>query len=440
MPDLLIRSLTTPDGRPTDLGIRGSRLIGPEQLDHPHVIDADGLVVLPGLVDLHTHLREPSPQHAETVSSGTAAAAHGGFTAVFAMANTDPVADTADAVRQVTRLARKASAEVIPIGAVTQGQAGRRLSPIEAMHEAGTTVFSDDGHCVMDAALMRQALRRVGRFGGVIAEHCQDHNLATASACLPDSLLKDHPLLGSTQPGDPDALGATEEWPWSAESVIVARDIQLAADTGARIHLCHVSTAESVEILRWAKAHHLPVTAEATPHHLLLDESLLVGGDTLFKVNPPLRNTEDRAAVRQALADGVIDIVGTDHAPHVPGDKDKPFPQAKPGMLGLEQALGVVVETMVNTGLLDWTGVAQRMSVTPARIGRIEARQGRPLAVGEPANLVLVDPARRRVVDKNASLSLSRNNPYDGLTLPDPVVATFWAGRPTWTEPNFLAQ
>ncbi|MCL2470834.1 MAG: dihydroorotase [Propionibacteriaceae bacterium] len=413
MEDLLIANVRLPSGAGTKLGIHGVHLVEPDALVHPRVIDADGLMALPGLVDLHTHLREPSPHPAETIASGTSAAARGGFTAVFAMANTDPVTDTAEAVRHIRQLASGQSAEVIPVGAITRGLNGTELSDITGMHTEGVTHFSDDGRCVMDAGLMRRALVQVSAFSGVVAQHCQDHNLAGTQACVPES--------------------ADETfWPWSAEATIVARDVQLALDTKAHIHICHISTAESVDVVRWAKARGIPVTAEVTPHHLLLGSDLLHGGDTRFKVNPPLRSNEDRQAVRQALADGTIDVVGTDHAPHLPSDKDKPFPDAKPGMVGLEWALGVVIETMVTTGLLDWAGVADRMSEAPARIGQISTRQGRPLTPGEPATLVLIDPTRRAVVDKNTAVTLGRNNPYDGMNLPDPVLATFWDGRLTY--------
>ena len=419
MVDVLVRDVTLPAGTHTDLGIRATRFVDPASLVQPQVIDASGLIALPGLVDLHTHLREPAPHPAETVDTGTQAAARGGFTAVFAMANTDPVTDTAEKVRYVLHLAKTAHCEVIPVGAITRGLGGTHLSEIEAMNAAGVTYFSDDGYCVMDAGLFRQALLRVGVCGGVIAQHSQDHSIAGPTACLPDV---------------PDMAEDETSWPRVAEAAIVARDVQLALATGTHVHICHVSTAESVEVLRWAKARHAPVTAEVTPHHLLLGSDLLAGRDTTFKVNPPLRTQEDRDEVRRALAEGVIDIVATDHAPHFLSDKEKPFPLAKPGMVGLEWALGVVIETMVIPGLLDWVGVANRMSYTPARIGQISDHQGRPLVPGEQATFTLIDPTSRAVVNKDDSLSMGRNNPYHGLDLPDPVIATFWAGRQTYVS------
>jgi len=429
MADLRITNVTLPSGIHTDLGVRAGRLADPQALTRPQMIDASGLIALPGLVDLHTHLREPSSGGplAETVATGTAAAAHGGFTAVFAMANTNPVCDTAEKVRSLLRRARTANAEVVPVGAITAGLLGGELSQIEAMHAEGVTYFSDDGRCVMDAGVMRQALLTIGLFGGVAAQHAQDHCLAGDQACFPDEVFSDKAGQGSCV--------SPECWPWAAESVIVARDAQLGLDTGAHVHVCHVSTAESVDVIRWAKARGIPITAEVTPHHLYLGSELLASRDTRYKVNPPLRGSEDRDAVRQALADGTIDVVATDHAPHLWVDKDKPFPEAKPGMVGLEYALGVVIETMVNSGLLDWEGVADRMSHAPARIGQISDRQGRPLEIGEPATLTLIDPSRRTVVDKNSSMSMGRNNPYDGMDLPDPVVMTLWNGRVTYRDP-----
>ncbi|MDR0489028.1 MAG: dihydroorotase [Propionibacteriaceae bacterium] len=422
MSDILIKDVSLASGVRTDLGIHATRFVDTASLVQPVVINASGLMALPGLVDLHTHLREPSPQPAETISSGTLAAAKGGFTAVFAMANTDPVTDTASAVRNLRTLAADAHAEVIPVGAITRGLQGREVSEIEAMNDEGVNFFSDDGFCVMDASIMREALLRVGYSGGVVAQHSQDHNIAGPCACVPDGV--EVPPL------------AEEDTTWHrvAEASIIARDVQLAMDTGTHLHICHISTAEAVDVVRWAKEKGAPVTAEVTPHHLLLGSELVGSLDTRFKVNPPLRNDEDRHALRLALADGTIDVVGTDHAPHLPSDKEKPFPQAKPGMVGLEWALGVVIETMINTGLMDWVTLAKRTSHTPARIGKISYCQGRPLAISERATFTLIDLTRRAIVDKDLALTQGRNNPYHGLDLPDPVLATFWEGRPTYAS------
>ena len=387
-------------------------------------IDADGLVALPGLVDLHTHLREPGREDAETIATGTRAAARGGFTAVLAMANTTPVTDTAEAAEHVWAVGRReGSAEVVPVGAVSKGLAGAELAELGLMARsaAGVRVFSDDGRCVSDARLMRRALEYVRAFDGVIAQHAQDPRLAGSDACCHEGELSGK--LGL--PG----------WPPAAEATIVARDAELAKLTGSRVHVCHVSTAETVDVLRWAHKRGIPITAEVTPHHLMLTTSELVGYDPTYKVNPPLRPDEHIAALREALADGTIAAVGTDHAPHARHDKEHAFVDAAPGMLGLEAALAVVIETMVKPGLLDWAGVAERMSYEPARIARLP-HQGRPLQIGEPANLVLVDPTARAVVDRTASASLSRNNPWHGRDLPDPVGATVWRGQVTYRRPG----
>jgi len=417
---LLIAGARTADGVARDLHIRDGVLVdAADAAPDAERIDADGLLALPGLVDLHTHLREPGREDAETVASGTRAAARGGFTCVHAMPNTDPVTDTAEAAEYVAALGvRDGSCQVVPVGAISKGLAGEELAELGMMarSSAKVRVFSDDGRCVTDSLLMRRALTYVTAFDGVIAQHSQDTRLAGPGACCHESEISGR-------------LGLTG-WPAQAESVIIARDVQLAELAGARLHVCHVSTAEGVEVIRWAKARGVQVTAEATPHHLLLDTALVGGFDTVFKVNPPLRTDEHREAVREALADGTIDAVATDHAPHAAQDKDHPFDVALPGMLGLEQALGVVLEAMVNTGRMSWPTLVDRMSAAPARIGRV-AGQGRPLTIGEPANVVLVDPTARAVVDRDQSASRSRNNPYHGLDLPDPVVATIWAGRIT---------
>jgi dihydroorotase len=382
------------------------------------VVDAAGLIALPGLVDLHTHLREPGREDAETVETGSRAAALGGFTAVHAMANTDPVADTAGVVEQVWRLGEQAGlVDVVPVGAVTVGLKGERLAELGAMADsaARVRVFSDDGHCVSDPALMRRALEYVKAFDGVVAQHAEEPRL-TAGAQMHE--------------GDRSAKLGLTGWPAAAEEAIIARDVLLAGHVGARLHVCHVSTAGSVELLRWAKSRGVQVTAEVTPHHLLLTDACAESYDPVFKVNPPLRTDEDIQALRAGLADGTIDAVATDHAPHAVEDKESEWAQARPGMLGLEQALSVVVETMVETGLLDWHGVADRMSVRPAVIGRLDGH-GRPLAPGEPANLLLLDPAHRAPVDPAALASRSRNSPYAGRELPGRVVATFLRGVPT---------
>ncbi|MFI6829652.1 dihydroorotase [Kribbella sp. NPDC050241] len=381
-------------------------------------IDAKGLIALPGLVDLHTHLREPGREDAETVLTGTRAAALGGFTAVFAMANTDPVADTAGVVEQVWRLGREGGyADVFPIGAVTVGRQGSQLAELGAMADsaARVRVFSDDGDCVWDAALMRRALEYVKAFGGVIAQHAQEPRL-TQGAQMNEGALS-------------GVLGLTG-WPSVAEEAIIARDILLNAHVGSKLHICHLSTKGSVEIVRAAKRRGLDVTAEVTPHHLLLTEDLAASYNPVYKVNPPLRTKEDVEAVREGLADGTIDIVATDHAPHPIEDKDCEWSAASPGMIGLETALSVVQHAMVDTKLLTWAEVADRMSYRPAEIGQI-GDHGPPLEAGAPANVVLIDPAVERTVVPAESASLSRNSPFGGMTLPGRVVATFLRGTPT---------
>ncbi len=408
---------------PVDLRIEGPTIaeIGPAGTLSPRedsVVPGDGLIGLPGLVDLHTHLREPGREDAETVLTGSRAAALGGFTAVHAMANTDPVADTAGVVEQVWHLGKRAGlVDVFPVGAVTVGLAGQRLAELGAMADssAGVRVFSDDGHCVSDAVLMRRALEYVKAFDGVVAQHSQEPRLTEGSQMNEGVLSGRLGLRG---------------WPAVAEEAIIARDVLLAEHVSSRLHVCHVSTAGSVEIIRWAKSRGIQVTAEVTPHHLLLTEENAVTYDPVYKVNPPLRSAADVEAVRAALADGTIDIVATDHAPHPTEDKQSEWAASAFGMLGLEQALAVVIETMVLPGRLDWAGVARVMSSTPATIGR-RYGQGRSITVGEPANLVLIDPQSRQPVDAQHSASKSRNNPYAGRDLPAPVVATFLRGRPT---------
>ncbi len=413
----LIKGVSVLGAEPTDLLVRDGAVAAAgkdARVAGAEVIDAAGLVALPGLVDLHTHLREPGREDAETVESGSRAAALGGYTAVCAMANTDPVADTAGVVEQVYRLGRAAGlVDVQPIGAVTVGLAGERLAELGAMatSAAQVRIFSDDGHCVSDPRLMRRALEYVKAFDGVIAQHAEEPRL-TGGAQMHE--------------GEVSARLGLPGWPAVAEEAIIARDALLADHVGSRLHVCHVSTAGSVEILRWAKRRGIRITAEVTPHHLLLDDGRAESYDPVFKVNPPLRTGADVAALRAALAEGVIDVVATDHAPHAVEDKECEWAYARPGMLGLETALSIVH----SLGVLDWAGIADRMSRIPARIAGL-ADHGHDPVPGAPANLTLVDPAARWRVDPAELASRSRNTPYAGMTLPLRVMATFLRGEPT---------
>ena len=391
------------------------------------VLDGSGCVALPGLVDLHTHLREPGREDAETVLTGTRAAARGGYTAVFAMANTDPVADTAGVVEQVVRLGREAGwCEVFAVGAVTKDLAGESMAELGAMaHSAAQVrVFSDDGKCVSDSQMMRRALEYVRQFDGVVAQHAQDPKL-TVNAQMNE--------------GSVSARLGLRGWPAVAEEGIIARDVLLASHVKSRLHICHVSTAGSVDIIRWAKSRGIDVTAEVTPHHLLLSDELVESYDPKFKVNPPLRSNEDIAALRMGLADGTIDIVATDHAPHPAEDKECEWAGAANGMIGLETALSVVQKTMVDTGLLNWSQVAGRMSITPAIIGRAKG-QGVALAVGAPANICIYDPNQSQVVVAAEQISKSKNTPFVGMDLPGQVRHVFFQGKPTMISTQMVAR
>ena len=428
MADVLIRGASLLGDATGDLGIRDGVFIPAEDIDagaaSTRLVDASGLVALPGLVDLHTHLRQPGMDHAETVLSGSQAAAAGGFTAVFAMANTQPVADSVGITDLVHRLGREAGyVDVRPIGAVTKGLAGEELAGIAGMANgrAKVRVFSDDGHCVSDSLVMRRALEYVSTFGGVIAQHSQDPKLTEGAQINEGALSSRLGLAG---------------WPAVAEEAIIARDILLAEYTGARLHICHLSTRGSVEIVRNAKARGAKVTAEVTPHHLLLTEDLTAGYDPLFKVNPPLRSDDDVHAVRQGVADGTIDIVATDHAPHPSESKDCAFDEAAFGMLGLETALSVVQHTLVDTGFIGWPDVARILSSTPARIGQL-AGYNAPLAVGSPAHLTLVDPSAQHHGEMR--YTASSNNPYRGRALPGRVLHTFYAGVATVIDGDVVA-
>ena len=382
------------------------------------IIDVRGQVLLPGFVDLHTHLREPGREYAEDIETGSAAAALGGFTAVFAMANTDPVADSAVVTDHVwSRGQQVGLVDVHPVGAVTIGLKGKQLTEMGLM-AAGVgrvRMFSDDGLCVEDPLVMRRALEYASGLGVLIAQHAEEPRLT----------------VGAVAHEGPNAarLGLAG-WPRAAEESIVARDALLARDAGARVHICHASTAGTVELLRWARAQGISITAEVTPHHLLLDDSRLNTYDGVTRVNPPLREASDAVALRQALADGVIDCVATDHAPHGTHEKCCEFANARPGMLGLQTALSVVVETMVNPGLLTWRDVARVMSEAPAAIVGLPD-QGRPLEVGEPANLTVIDPSATWTVHGPALASRSDNTPYEAMELPATVTATLLRGTVT---------
>ena len=385
------------------------------------VVDADGLVALPGLVDLHTHLREPGYEASETVLTGTRAAAAGGFTAVFAMPNTSPVADSAGVVEQELALGEAAGyATVQPIGAVTVGQKGERLAELGAMasSRAKVRVFSDDGFCVWDPLIMRRALEYVKAFGGVVAQHAQDPRLTEGAQMNEGAVSAELGLTG---------------WPAVAEESIIARDVLLAEHVGSRLHVCHLSTAGSVDLIRWAKKRGIAVTAEVTPHHLLLTDELVRGYDARFKVNPPLRREEDVLAVREGLADGTIDIVATDHAPHPRESKACEWPAAANGMVGLESALRVVHEAMVETGLLGWADVARVLSTAPARIGSLEGH-GTPIAAGQPAELTLYDEDARGSFTEDDLRGRSVNSPYLGRALPGQVRWTVHRGYATLAD------
>jgi dihydroorotase len=404
-----------------DLGISGGIFVPAKDLagsTKVTTIDASGLTALPGLVDLHTHLRQPGFEQAETILTGSQAAALGGFTAVHAMANTDPVADSPGVTNTVWELGSQAGyVDVRPVGAISRGLAGVELSQMAQMaHSAArVSVFSDDGMCVADSHLMRRALEYAAELGVVIAQHAQDPRLTQDAQMNEGSL---------------SARLGLEGWPAVAEESIIARDVLLAKDTGARLHICHLSTAGSVEVVRWAKQQGVLVTAEVTPHHLLLTEDLVRSYDSVFKVNPPLRRTEDTLALREAVAQGVIDIVATDHAPHPAEAKECAFAEASFGMLGLETALPVVLETLVAPGHISVSDVARIMSSAPAAIGSVEGYQ-RPFQLGAPAHLVLFDATQMAVPPR---ASLSHNNPYRDHTLPGRVLHTFYGGRQTVSE------
>ncbi len=416
MNDVTLKNARLADGSIVDVKIAQgviTEISSSIKADGP-VVDLKKNLLLPGLVDLHTHLREPGKENSETVLSGSKAAVHGGYTALSAMANTSPVADSAGVVEQVQRLGKLAGlCDVFPIGAVTVGLHGEQLAELSAMANsaAHVRIFSDDGKCVSDPLLMRRALEYVKSFGGVIAQHAQEP-LLTKNAQMNEGIVS-------------GKLGLTG-WPAVAETSIIARDILLAEQVKSRLHICHLSTRGGVEIVRWAKSQGMSVTAEVTPHHLMLTDELVESYDPVYKVNPPLRTIDDVHALREGLADGTIDIVATDHAPHAAEDKDCEWSAAAFGMIGLETALSVTATAMIATKLMDWQSLAIRMSTKPASIGGY-VNHG-VIGVGAHANLVVIDTEARWKVDRTQSLSKSRNTPFHGHELTGKVTDTFFNG------------
>ncbi|MFI9502834.1 dihydroorotase [Nocardia sp. NPDC052566] len=426
MTELLIKGARPyGEGEPVDVLVRGGVIaeIGANLTTgaDAEIIEAEGQVLLPGFVDLHTHLREPGREDTETIETGSAAAALGGYTAVFAMANTSPVADSVVVTDHVWRRGQEVGlVDVYPVGAVTVGLEGKQLAEMGTMAAGvgAVRMFSDDGHCVYDPLIMRRALEYATSLGVLIAQHAEEPRLTKGAVA---------------HEGPTAARLGLAGWPRAAEESIVARDALLARDAGARVHICHASTAGTVELVKWAKSQGISITAEVTPHHLLLDDSRLETYDAVNKVNPPLREAADAAALRQALADGILDCVATDHAPHAEQDKCCEFSAARPGMLGLETALSIIVQTMVEPGLLDWRGVARVMSERPAQIVGLD-EHGRPIEVGEPANLTLVDPDATWTVRAKELASISNNTPFEAMTFPARVTATLLRGRVTARE------
>ena len=385
--------------------------------DADEVVDCGGNVLLPGLVDMHVHLREPGREDTETIATGSDAAAKGGFTAVFTMANTSPVIDQPFLAQAVWKKGQEyGKCDVYPVGSISQGLKGEQLTEIGLMSRSGVRMFSDDGKCVNDPQLMRRAIEYAKAHDVVLAQHAEDHRMTEGSVA---------------HEGEQAARLGLRGWPRVAEESIVARDAIMTRDYGGRYHLCHASTEGTVELLRFAKNQGIDVTAEVTPHHLMLTDEKLATYDGLFRVNPPLREARDAEALKQALLDGTVDVVATDHAPHGSEDKCVEFEHAKPGMLGLETSLAVVHRIFVESGEADWRFVAKVMSERPAEILRLED-QGRPINVGEPANLVLVDPQSPWTAHGDEMASKASNTPYEDIEFSARVVGTWLRGTQTY--------
>ncbi|MFY8168726.1 MAG: dihydroorotase [Candidatus Nanopelagicus sp.] len=415
---MIISNAKLIDGRLVNIEIQSGVIHKIEEVQKSQKIsdyDAKGKLVIPGLVDLHTHLREPGREDSETVLTGSMAAVAGGFTAISAMANTNPVADTAGVVEQVFRLGKAAGlVDVNPIGAVTKGLHGEQLAELGAMADsiAKVRIFSDDGKCVSDPLIMRRALEYVKTFNGIIAQHAQEPRL-TVNAQMNE--------------GSVSARIGLPGWPAIAEEAIIARDILLAEHVQSRLHICHLTTAGGVELVRWAKKRGIQITAEVTPHHLLLTDDLVENYDPIYKVNPPLRTEKDVMALREGLAEGVIDIVATDHAPHPAEDKDCEWQAAAFGMVGLETALSVVVKTMIETKMMSWNDLIDRMSIAPARIAGYST-QGQLIAEKNYANLTVIDKDKSWIVNREKLQSQSKNTPFNGYELPAVVTDVFHNG------------
>ena len=417
--ETLFTNVSLSDGTVTNILVSGETIsyLGNDSKTAAEVIDCTGLIAMSGFVDLHTHLREPGFEQSETILTGSKAAAKGGFTCVHPMANTNPVADNSAVVEQVFALGEAAGyVQVQPIGAVTSNLEGKNLADLGKMNAsaAHVTVFSDDGKCVSDSLVMRRALEYVKAFGGVIAQHAQDPQL-TVNAQMNESALS-------------LKLGLTG-WPAVAEEAIIARDVLLTEEVGSRLHVCHVSTKGSVDVIRWAKSRGINVTAEVTPHHLILTEDLVSEYNPVYKVNPPLRSSEDVQALREAVADGTIDIIATDHAPHTPDSKDCEWGEAAFGMIGLETAAAIAKTTLIDTGLIGWERLEELLSKNPAKISGL-SDQGQALVAGSQANIVFFDPRTSYTVDTSTE-SKSSNNPYVGMTLSGTVVHTMYKGTLT---------